>query len=130
MNVDASAAAPSLLEVRGLSVAYGQRAVALANVNIVVPERGVVALLGVNGAGKTTLIRAISGLLSLHGGAMTTGSVTFDGREIAGLAAHKIVRLGIGQVPEGRLVFKQLTVEENLNVGECRRGYYASRARG
>jgi branched-chain amino acid transport system ATP-binding protein len=106
-----------LLEVANLSVAYGRRAFALSEVGLVVPKSGIVALLGANGAGKTTLIRTISGLVGLHGGTRTQGEIAFEGRSIAGLSADRIVRLGMGQVPEGRLVFRNLTVEENLQVG-------------
>ena len=109
--------ATPLLALHGLSVAYGGKGLALDDVSLSVPTSGIVALLGANGAGKTTLIRAVSGLLPLHGGAISAGRVVFDGNPITGWPAHKIVRRGMGQVPEGRLVFKQLTVEENLNVG-------------
>lgn len=108
---------PALLSVSNLSVAYGSKAVALSGVDLVVPERGMVALLGANGAGKTTLIRAVSGLLRLHGGVIAGGEITMAGQSIKGLSADKIVRLGLGQAPEGRLVFKHLTVEENIEVG-------------
>ena len=109
--------AKTLLEVKGLSVAYGRRAMALSSVSLEVGAGRIVALLGANGAGKTTLIRAVSGLLGLHGGHVTAGHVSLDGHPVAGLSADRIVRLGVGQVPEGRLVFKQLSVEENLRVG-------------
>ena len=107
----------SLLEVRGLCVGYARKGLALDDVSLSVPKGSIVALLGANGAGKTTLIRAISGLLELHHGHVQQGSVAFDGRSILGLPSHRLVRLGMAQVPEGRLIFKQLTVEENLNVG-------------
>ena len=107
----------SLLEVKGLSVGYARKGLALENVSLSVPKGSIVALLGANGAGKTTLIRAITGLLDLHHGHVTQGSVALDGRPVLGLPAHRLVRLGLAQVPEGRLIFKQLTVEENLNVG-------------
>ena len=107
----------SLLEVKALSVGYARKGLALEDVSLSVPKGSIVALLGANGAGKTTLIRAISGLLDLHHGHVRQGSVAFDGQSILGLPAHRLVRLGMAQVPEGRLIFKQLTVEENLNVG-------------
>ncbi len=107
----------NLLEVKGLSVGYARKGLALEDVSLSVPKGSIVALLGANGAGKTTLIRAITGLLDLHHGHVTQGSVSLDGRPVLGMAAHRLVRLGLAQVPEGRLIFKQLTVEENLNVG-------------
>ncbi len=105
------------LEVKGLSVGYARKGLALEDVNLVVPKGRIVALLGANGAGKTTLIRAVSGLLNLHHGHVTQGSVALAGQSILGMPSHRLVRLGMGQVPEGRLVFKQLSVEDNLNVG-------------
>ena len=105
------------LEIRDLSVRYASKGLALDNVSLSIPKSGVVALLGANGAGKTTLIRAISGLLPLHGGQIVQGSIQMDGQSVMGVPAHTLVRRGLGQVPEGRLVFKQLSVEENLKVG-------------
>ncbi len=106
-----------LLEVRGLSVGYARKGLALDAVNLSVPKGSIVALLGANGAGKTTLIRAVSGLLSLHHGHIASGSIALEGRSIVGVPTHKLVRLGMAQVPEGRLIFKQLSVEDNLSVG-------------
>ena len=105
------------LEIKSLSVGYARKGLALEDVSLSVPNGGVVALLGANGAGKTTLIRAVTGLLNLHHGHVAQGSVFYAGQSILGLPAHRLVRLGMAQVPEGRLIFKQLTVEENLNVG-------------
>jgi branched-chain amino acid transport system ATP-binding protein len=105
------------LHLRDLSVSYARKGLALDGVNLTIPKGGIVALLGANGAGKTTLIRAVSGLLPLHNGQIIRGSIDMDGQSILGLPSHKLVRMGLGQVPEGRLVFKQLTVEENLRVG-------------
>ena len=107
----------ALLEVKGLSGGYARKGLALDDVSLSVPKGSIVALLGANGAGKTTLIRSITGLLDLHHGHMTRGTVTLDGRSIVGLPSHKLVRLGMAQVPEGRLIFKQLSVQDNLNVG-------------
>ncbi len=107
----------TILEVKGLSVGYARKGLALEDVSLSVPKGSIVALLGANGAGKTTLIRAVTGLLSLHHGHVTQGSVALDGRPILGLPSHRLVRLGMAQVPEGRLIFKQLSVEDNLNVG-------------
>ena len=109
-------AAP-ILEVTGLSVGYARKGLALDGVSLAVPVGGVAALLGANGAGKTTLIRAVTGLLALHHGHVTAGSVAFAGRPVLGLPTHRLVRMGMAQVPEGRLVFKQLSVAENLDVG-------------
>ena len=107
----------NILEIRGLSAGYARKGLALEDVNLQVPKGGVVALLGANGAGKTTLIRAITGLLELHHGHVTAGQVFLDGQPVLGQPAHRLIRQGMALVPEGRLIFKQLTVDENLNVG-------------
>ena len=106
-----------VLDIQGLSVAYNRKGLALEDVNMRVPKGGIVALLGANGAGKTTLIRAVTGLLDLHHGHITAGQVQLLGQTVSGMPAHRLVRLGMGQVPEGRLVFKHLSVEDNLRVG-------------
>jgi ABC-type branched-subunit amino acid transport system ATPase component len=105
------------LEVRDLSVSYAGAVSALRGVNMFVPEGSVVAVLGSNGAGKSTLLRAISGTLPLEGGAVEGGGVQFEGRDMGGLDPAAIVRCGIVQVPEGRRIFGELTVEENLRAG-------------
>ena len=107
----------SMLDVRNLSVGYARKGLALDDVSLAVPKRSIVALLGANGAGKTTMIRAITGLLALHHGEVKGGRIEFEGRSIVGAPSHRLVRAGMAQVPEGRLVFKQLPVEENLLVG-------------
>lgn len=99
------------LQVRDLNVYYGQIH-ALRGVSIDVAEGSITTLLGANGAGKTTLLRTISGLLSPR-----SGQIRIAGAEIAGMEPHLIVRRGISQSPEGRQVFPNLTVLENLQLG-------------
>jgi branched-chain amino acid transport system ATP-binding protein len=106
-----SASPPPLLRVSGLDAWYGDFQ-ALFDVSVSVAEGEVVAIIGANGAGKSTLLGTIAGLLP-----RTAGSVTFDGRELAGMPAHRRVALGISMVPEGRRIFPSLSVEENLLVG-------------
>jgi branched-chain amino acid transport system ATP-binding protein len=113
-------AAP-LLGVRGLEVVYGGAVRALRGVSLEVLEGEVVALLGANGAGKTTLLRAISGLLSEHDARATRGDVLLDGRSILGLRAPGIVRRGVAQVMEGRRIFAELSVDDNLRAGSFTR---------
>ncbi|HLT26173.1 MAG TPA: ABC transporter ATP-binding protein [Zeimonas sp.] len=100
-----------MLKVRDLSVFYGD-AQALDRVSLEVGENQIVALVGANGAGKTSLIRALAGILKPR-----SGSIRFEGREIAGLDSHVVCDLGIGQVAEGRQIFPSLTVLDNLRVG-------------
>ena len=100
-----------LLEVKDMSVFYGAIQ-ALHGISFEVAEREIVTLIGANGAGKSTTLRAISGLLRPK-----TGQIAYDGRDLVRVPAHKIVRLGIGQCPEGRRVFDILTVRENLEMG-------------
>lgn len=104
-----------MLEVEGINVFYGQ-VQALREVSLRVDEGEMVSLLGVNGAGKTTTLRAISGLL-----APRTGHIKIDGRGVAGLPAHRVVRLGVAHLPEGRELFSELTVTENLRLGSWSR---------
>ena len=100
-----------LLEVRHATVHY-HKVAALRGVSMDVPDGSVVTIIGANGAGKSTLLRAISGLEAL-----TEGEIRFDGRRIDGTPPEKIVALGIAQAPEGRRIFPDLTVRENLNTG-------------
>ena len=100
-----------LLSVKNINVYYGSIH-AIKDVSFHVDEGEIVTLIGANGAGKTTTMHAISGLLKL-----TSGEITYDGNLISKMEAHKIVRLGLAQVPEGRRVFQQMTVEENLEMG-------------
>jgi branched-chain amino acid transport system ATP-binding protein len=101
----------ALLEVSDLHVHYGGIH-ALKGVSFSVEEGQVVTLIGANGAGKSTTLRAISGLLK-----PTKGTVRFAGKTITGVPAHSIVSLGLVQAPEGRGIFANLTVEENLDIG-------------
>ena len=106
-----------MLEVQNLEAVYHSVVRVLRGVSFSLPEGGVVALLGPNGAGKTTTLRAITGMLDLHEGEVTKGSITLNGRSILGMASNELVQLGICQVLEGRRVFAELTVEENLRAG-------------
>ncbi len=106
-----------ILEVANLEVVYHDVVLVLRGVSLSVPAGGIGCLLGPNGAGKTTLLRAITGLLDLHHGKITKGSVTFDGCRIDRRPPDDIVRRGIGQVLEGRRILGELTVEENLLAG-------------
>ena len=106
-----------MLEVDDLRVTYGGAVEALRGVTLSVPDGKVVAVLGSNGAGKSTLLRTVSSTLRLHKGRIETGTVTFDGRSLAGRDASAIVASGVVQVPEGRRIFSRLTVEENLRAG-------------
>ncbi len=101
----------SSLAVSGLTVAYG-RTVAVKGIDLSVPQGQVVCLIGANGAGKTTTLRALSGLARPR-----AGTIRFDGHDIAGRRPHRIAALGLLQVPEGRQIFAELTVDENLTLG-------------
>ena len=104
----------SLLAVRDLNAGYG-RVQILWDVSLAVEPNQIVALVGANGAGKTTLLRAITGMIPTR-----SGSITFEGREVAGASIESIVSLGIAHVPEGRRLFMGLTVRENLLLGGWR----------
>lgn len=100
-----------LLEIRDLTVRYGGIQ-ALHGISLSVPQGSIVTLIGANGAGKSTTLRTISGLV-----VQASGSIVFDGTEISGQPAHRIVAAGLAHVPEGRLVFSELSVKENLRMG-------------
>ncbi|MBA3020836.1 ABC transporter ATP-binding protein [Propionicimonas sp.] len=100
-----------MLEIKQMVVAYG-RVNAVKGIDFTVEKGQVVSLLGTNGAGKSTTLRAISGLLKL-----VSGEIWFEGERIDGLPAHKIVERGIAQSPEGRRLFRQMSVEDNLKLG-------------
>lgn len=106
-----------ILEVRDLEVIYGGAIRVLRGVNLTVETGSVVSILGANGAGKTTLLRAISGLLHHHNGRSTAGSISFDGSSIIEAETTSLVRSGMAQVMEGRRIFAELTVDENLKTG-------------
>jgi branched-chain amino acid transport system ATP-binding protein len=101
----------SLLEIRDLTVRYGGIQ-ALHGISLSVPQGSIVTLIGANGAGKSTTLRTVSGLVT-----PSAGSICFDGMEISGQPAHRIVAAGLAHVPEGRLVFPELSVKENLRMG-------------
>ncbi len=112
-----------MLEVRDLAAGYGDLQV-LFGPSLRVAAGEIVALLGSNGAGKSTLIRCITGLLRPR-----SGAIAFEGRPIKSLAAHDVVDLGIACVPEGRQLFPQMTIEENLLLGSFLRRARAGRSR-
>jgi branched-chain amino acid transport system ATP-binding protein len=100
-----------MLEIKNLAVNYGAIA-ALHGISLSVPDGQIVTLIGANGAGKTTTLKTISGLLK-----PATGEIVYAGRNIAGLPPHRIVGLGVSQSPEGRMIFANLSVHENLQLG-------------
>jgi branched-chain amino acid transport system ATP-binding protein len=113
----ADAGAGRDLEVANLEVVYNDVVLVLRGVSLAVPPGKIVAVLGANGAGKTTLLRAITGLLPVHRGKVTKGHIAFAGRDITHDDAARRVRGGLAQVMEGRRIFAELTVEENLRTG-------------
>ena len=100
-----------LLEMKDISVNYGKVS-AVRNLSLSVPNGGIVTIIGGNGAGKTTTLRAMSGMVPLVG-----GEIHFDGQRVDGLSSDKVVAKGIAHVPEGRRIFPDMTVEENLRTG-------------
>ena len=101
----------TMLTINDINVFYGAIH-AIKGVSLEVNEGEIVTLIGANGAGKSTILRTISGLLKPK-----TGSIQFEGQEIAGMPAHEIVKTGISQVPEGRRIFAEMSVLENLELG-------------
>ncbi len=114
---------PPLLEITDLHVHYGAIH-ALHGINLVVEPGQIVTLIGANGAGKSTTLRAVSGMVR-----PSRGTITFDGKPIAGLAAHEIVRMGIAHAPEGRGIFANMSVDENLSLGAFTRTDHAAIAK-
>jgi urea transport system ATP-binding protein len=113
-----------MLEIQGLDVAYGESQV-LWEVSLQVPDAGVVCLMGRNGVGKTTLLKSIMGLLPTR-----AGRITFDGAELGGLRPEERAARGIGYVPQGREIFPNLSVAENLRIGLLGRPPSAGNGRG
>jgi branched-chain amino acid transport system ATP-binding protein len=100
-----------LLKLKGVTVYY-ESSLAIEDINMDVPEGTVTSIMGANGAGKSTILKAISGLVTLTG-----GEILFENKRIDKMAAHRIVHLGIVQVPEGRRLFPYMSVMENLRIG-------------
>ncbi|HET9652748.1 MAG TPA: ABC transporter ATP-binding protein [Usitatibacter sp.] len=113
----AATAVKPLLDVNGIEVIYNHVILVLKGVSLVVPEGGIVALLGANGAGKTTTLKAISNLLRAERGEVTKGSIEFQGERVDRMTPADLVKRGVVQVMEGRHCFGHLTVEENLLTG-------------
>jgi branched-chain amino acid transport system ATP-binding protein len=110
-----------LLEINNIEVVYNDIIQVLRGVSLNVPEGSIVALLGTNGAGKTTTLRAISGLLKPENGFIKDGYIKFGGKDITNSLGTQVVKEGAVMVPEGRHVFKHLSVDENIRVGSITR---------
>ena len=108
---------PAALSVNNLEVVYEDVVLVLRGLSLQVGAGSIVALLGANGAGKTTLLRAVTGLLSPHRGKITKGAVRLEEEDITGADPADVVRKGIAQVMEGRRIFAEITVDENLRTG-------------
>ncbi len=106
-----------MLSVTNLEVVYNDVVLVLRGISLEVPAGQIVALLGANGAGKTTTMRAITGLLDVHEGDITKGKIAFQDKDITGSNPSQIVKGGISQVMEGRRIFAELSVDENLRAG-------------
>ncbi|MDJ0924829.1 MAG: ABC transporter ATP-binding protein [Acidimicrobiia bacterium] len=106
-----------MLQVANLEVVYNDVVLVLRGISLEVPDGQIVALLGANGAGKTTTLRAIGGLLDVHEGDITKGTITWNGERIDKKRPAEIVRAGITQVLEGRRIFAELNVDDNLRTG-------------
>ena len=104
-----------MLQIEDLEVAYGS-ITALHRISLRVEKGKIITLVGSNGAGKSTTLRAISGLIRVR-----HGKIVFEGQDITNRPPHRIVGMGITQVPEGRMIFSNLTVLENLQMGAYRR---------
>jgi branched-chain amino acid transport system ATP-binding protein len=106
-----------VLELKNVEVVYDDVVLVLKGVSLTVADGSIVALLGANGAGKTTLLRAVTGLLDVHRGKISKGAVMLDGVPLTDADGHAAVAAGVGHVMEGRRVFAEFTVEENLRIG-------------
>jgi branched-chain amino acid transport system ATP-binding protein len=112
-----------LLTLQNAEVVYNEISLAVRGISLIVPRGKTIALLGANGAGKTTTLRSIAGLLSIHNGRVREGEITLDGQDVTKMRADQIVAAGVAQVPEGRMIFGHLTIEENLRVGSAATKY-------
>ena len=106
-----------MLAVKNLEVVYQDVILVLRGISFEIPKGEIVSLLGSNGSGKTTALRAITGLLDTQNGDITKGQITVEDQDITNAEPSKIVNLGIAQVLEGRRIFSELTVNENLRLG-------------
>ena len=113
-DIPVATASELILEVNNIEVVYNKTIQVLRGLSLSVPKGQIVALLGSNGAGKSTTLKAISRLLALQDGEMTRGDIRFDGHDTKAIAPHALVRAGVFHVMEGRHVFEDLTIEENL----------------
>jgi branched-chain amino acid transport system ATP-binding protein len=100
-----------MLEISNLHVKYGAIA-ALKGISLSVGQGQIVTIIGANGAGKSTLLRAVSGLIKV-----AEGNIVFDGNDLTDMSAHQVVKIGISHAPEGRMIFANLSVKENLEMG-------------
>ncbi len=117
LNTHVAPAEDALLAVHDIEVIYDEAILAVSGVSLTVPRGAIVALLGANGAGKSTTLKAISGLVQADRARVSRGSILFQGQDTAGIAPNRLAHQGIVHVLEGRHVFPQLTVEENLRSG-------------
>ena len=108
--------ADTILDVENIELVYNKSVQVLRGLSLTVPRGQIVALLGSNGAGKSSTLKAVSRLLSLENGELTAGRIRFDGQDTSGVEPHALVRRGLFHVMEGRRIFDDLTVEENLTA--------------
>lgn len=110
-----------MLKVNNIEVVYNDIILVLRGISLEVPEMSIITLLGANGAGKSTTIKTIAGILSLEDGELKGGTIEFDGEQIDQKSPEDIVKRGISVIPEGRGIFPELTVGENIKVGSYTR---------